>query len=531
MLGHRVHGRALLLCSALLAAPATSQPLTTDAPVGSAALNGNLPVGAELRIAAVPQTGPLPPFQQAPAANIAGPPQRNQRGDDLASERTTAPLPAPDTPASAGTTLGQPATSNAPRVSGPSRPRPIASPLLPARPVSGDSTSTLITAFDLALDHDATYRAAIAERDVNLQTANQTIAAYLPSASYNYQNVPTESGARQVVTVTQPIVSFGALATLRQRKPRRAFAEATLDVREQDLATRTLTAVIDIVRATEASTLNEARIDAFRIQSERANRLYQAGQGTITDARDIQVRYEQALANRILLKSDQIAASARLRSITGAPTNAEDYVLPGQFGTIELAPVDTYLAQQIEDNPQVEAARQTERINKLEADRVLGSLLPIIGASATYSRRGEVSDSFIGFSINAPLNAGSLFQTRAARATARRSADERRAVEERASTELQRLHALVDGGQQALVISARAISAAELSVEANTKSYEGGVRTNVDVVNAIQTVFEVKNAYVQGATTLASNYLNLLLLSGMTAEDAMAQVQSFLYGR
>ena len=57
------------------------------------------------------------------------------------------------------------------------------------------------------------------------------------------------------------------------------------------------------------------------------------------------------------------------------------------------------------------------------------------------------------------------------------------------------------------------------------------MRTNVDVVNAIQTQFEVQSNYVQSAAALATNYLNLLLLSGEDPEDALALVQKFLLAR
>ncbi len=388
----------------------------------------------------------------------------------------------------------------------------------------------LVNAFDLGRANDPTYRAAAAERDVNRETAGQTITAYLPQASYSYNNIPTEGGARHVATVTQPIISVAGLATLKQRGPRRAYADATLDVRTQDLATRTMTAVADIIKASEAIKLNDARIDAFRTQSERSTRLYQSGQGTVTDARDIAVRYEQSLANRILLKSDLIAASTRLRSIIGRPVEEGAFRLPDQFGQVVLDPLDGYLERQQGANPQLQAARQTERINQLEARRIWGSALPVVGASATYTKRGDLTDSYVGLSISAPLNAASLFQVGAARATVRRSVEERRQVEERARTELERLYALVDGGRQALVINAKAIEAAELSVEANSRSYEGGVRTNVDVVNAIQTLFEVKNAYVQAATTLAINYLNLQLLAGIPPTTALDTTQQFLLG-
>jgi protease secretion system outer membrane protein len=207
------------------------------------------------------------------------------------------------------------------------------------------------------------------------------------------------------------------------------------------------------------------------------------------------------------------------------------FALPAELGPIELSSVDGYLARQEEDNPAIEAARASERISKLESDRIRASFLPTVGVSATYSRYRGVNDSFVGLSVNAPLNGGTFFQASAARSTARGAYEQRRVTEEKARTELARLYAMVDGGRQALTISAKAIEAAKLSVEANSKSYEGGVRTSVDVVNAIQTRFEVQSAYVQSAAVIATNYLNLLLLAGEDPEDALAAVQKFLLAR
>jgi len=468
-------------------------------------------------------------IQQIPSSPALPQPALGGRVESFPLPPATPPIQAPVAPAAPLAGPQRP-LGDTPEAAGPAA--PVQGPPAPgAARVRQPGALDLVSAYDLGRDNDPTYQAAIAERDVNRETAGQTITAYLPQASYSYNNIPTEGGARHVATVTQPILSISGLATLKQRGPRRAYADATLEVRAQDLATRTMTAVADIIKATEAIALNDARITAFRTQSARADRLYQSGQGTVTDARDIAVRYEQALANRILLQSDLIAASTRLKSITGQPVPERAFRLPDQFGAVRLEAAEAYLGRQEAANPQIEAARQTERINRLEARRIRGSIFPVVGASATYTRRNELSDSYVGISVSAPLNAASLFQVGAANATVRRSFEERRLVEERARTELERLHALVDGGRQALAINAKAIAAAELSVEANSRSYEGGVRTNVDVVNAIQTVFEVKNAYVQAATTLATNYLNLQLLAGVDPEDALATTQAFLLAR
>lgn len=494
------------------------------------------PSTPEAGIHALPSPAAPPPVVITPVPATLPLPQTTEGG-------RVAPFPTADTPAApnvppelplAGTVPAN--RSIIPATAG------VSSPVAPAGPVPQKGRRAtqeaiaaggmdILSAYELGQRNDATYRAAIAEHDANREIANQTIAGYLPTASYSYQNIPTESGARHVVTVSQPVVSLSGIATLRQRGPRRRYAEATFGVRAQDLATRLITAVTDIIKASEATTLNDVKIDSLKQQSDRAERLYKRGLGTITDARDIEVRYEQALSNRALLKSDQIAAAARMRSITGALPPDKAFVLPPQFGPIELASVDAYLARQEQDNPSLQAARESEHISKLESDRIRGQFLPTVGVSGTYTRYGSQNQSYVGLSVNAPLNGGTFFQASQAAATVRRSYEERRQTEEKARTELERLHALVEGGYQALLISAKAIESAKLSVEANTKSYEGGVRTSVDVVNAIQTQFEVQNAYVQSATILAQNYLNLLLLAGEDPEDSLLAVQKFLLAR
>ena len=397
-------------------------------------------------------------------------------------------------------------------------------------PADAASSSDLVGIYRDARRHDPQFQAAVAERDVNLQTANQSLTQYLPSASYQMTSVPTENTTRQIVQLTQPIASLDRYAAFKQRGPRRNFAEATFGVADQKLATRLLTEVGNYIKAVESIRLSTAKIDALQQQSARADKLYKAGLGTVTDARDIEVRYQQAVADRYLLESEQLAAAARVASITGSAVKPGDFSLVRQQGTIRLQPLPLYFDQQEGGNPTIAVARATERIGKLEALRAKGALLPTVGLSAVYTRTQGRADRYVGVSVLAPLAPAGYFQVRSASAAAKRAFEQRRQAEQEAHVDLERLYALVEGGQKALVASAGAISAAELSVAANTKSYEGGVRTSVDVVNAIQTLYQVKSDYVGTTVQVSNNLLALLLLSGTPTEEALAITQKFLFG-
>ena len=410
-------------------------------------------------------------------------------------------------------------------------------PLLPccalavitALSVSSAHAIDLVESYQRARTYDPQFQGAVAERDVNQSGAQQAKSAYYPEASFSRSQIQTQSTPVQTITITQPILSFDRLATLRQAEPRANFATATFDSREQELAQRVLKSVTDLIRAREAAVLNESKISNFERQSARAKRMFELGQGTVTDLRDIQVKYDQARANQINLLVAVNAAERLYRSLTGVTPTDKDFTLPANHTTVPLPPLSEFKTQLEQSNPQLIASRQSERIGELEAQRVKASMYPTI--SMAHSRSSGVTDvNSTGFTISMPLNAGNYYSSSAAAANAIRAKEDRRFAEERARVELDRLYGLVDAGQDAIKIKRAAIESAELSVEANQKSYDAGVRSNIDVVNSIQVLFEVKNDYVVAVTQQAENYLNLLMLAGRQPEPAMSVTGTFMLG-
>ncbi|MDB5687949.1 MAG: hypothetical protein JWR77_2538, partial [Rhizorhabdus sp.] len=147
---------------------------------------------------------------------------------------------------------------------------------LPDPAIAGQDApqNDLVEAWQRGRQYDPQFRSAVADRQVNLATASQALTVYLPSASYQMTSVATENTTRQIVSVTQPIISVDRFATLKQRGPRKRFAEATFSVADQNLATRLLTEVTNYIKAVESSRLNGAKIDALQKQADRSQKLY-----------------------------------------------------------------------------------------------------------------------------------------------------------------------------------------------------------------------------------------------------------------
>ncbi len=395
---------------------------------------------------------------------------------------------------------------------------------------SDASAIDLVESYQRARVYDPQFQGSIAERDVNQANVQQAKSAFYPEASFSVSQQQTQSTPVRTITVTQPLLSLDRYATYKQSAPRASLANATFQSREQELAQRVLKSVTDLIRAREAAILNESKISNFERQSARARRMFELGQGTITDLRDIQVKYDQARANQINLMVTQNAAERVFTSLTGAKPTSKDFLLRETHGSIPLPPFAEFKGQLEQSNPQLIVSRQSERISELEAQRVNGSMYPTV--SAAHSRSSGMTDvTNTGFTVSLPLNAGNYYSSSAAAANAVRAKEDRRFAEEKASVELERLYGLVAAGQDSIKIKRAAIDSAELSVEANQKSYDAGVRSNIDVVNSIQVLFEVKNDYVLAITQQAENYMGLLMLAGRDPQPALASTDNFMVGK
>lgn len=391
------------------------------------------------------------------------------------------------------------------------------------------AAGALIDAFDQARKYDPLFQAARSERDANLVASQVAGSAYYPQLQGSYTQLESEANTRQTYTLTQPIISAERYATLQEREPREQLASATFQLREQDLSQRVVKAVSELLRVNEGLRLNKAKIDALEKQSQSAQRAFELGQGTVTDVRDARVRLDQARADTLTLEAQTGAAQRQLSAITGAPVSSLPLSVPRLERAVALQSVDEYIASGARANPQLVVAQQNQRIGELAVTRADSAWLPTLSAVWMNTTSSNVTTNYSGISVSLPLQAGSFYQMKGAAANALKTQEQTRDAELRTRLEVQRLWSLVNAGRGEVAIRLEAIQSAELSVEANEKSFRGGVRSQIDVLNSIQILYQVQQDYVNAVLTLAENYLNLLLQAAIPAGQAIASTQAVLF--
>ncbi len=385
----------------------------------------------------------------------------------------------------------------------------------------------LVADYQKALSYDPTYQTALAEFQANQASATQARVAYLPEASLSNQRLDTDVTTRQTARVTQPLVDLGRLATLRQASPRQGYAEATLLAKQHDLAMRLLKGANAIILANENLKLNAAKIAALDQQLLAAKRKLELGQGTVTDLRDIEVKTAQAKSQQLSYKTALNVATKQYAAITGEQPKTQQFVLEQKDRTLKLQPVQDYIDLALQNSPALQATRFSERVAELELEKSTGALLPTISATYNKSKAGDTVNSYHGVLVNMPLQAGSYYARQSTHANYLKAKEATRDSEEKTRVEVERLREQIETGLEALTIQKDAIAAAELSLEANQKSYEGGVRSTVDILNATQTVFQVKSDYVNLISAQSESMLSLNSQTGVSLDSCLKSIVLF----
>jgi protease secretion system outer membrane protein len=389
----------------------------------------------------------------------------------------------------------------------------------------------LLADYQKAQSYDPTFQTAVADKRANEANATQAYTSYLPTATLSNQRLDTDTTTRQTTNVNQPVFDLARFATLRQGSPRQGFAEASYVSKQQDLALRLLKAANAIILANENLALNKSKMASLDQQALAAKRKLELGQGTVTDLRDIEVKAAQAKAQQLTFKTALDVAAKQYAAITGEKPNVKDFVLENKSRKFDLKDATEYVAQASTNSTNLQIARFNERIAELEAERSIGALAPTVSAVYNNSKAGDKTTSYSGVLVSMPIQVGNFYARQSAYANYLKAKETTRDAEEKGRVDVEKLTEQLQAGAEMLEIQRGAIAAAELSLEANIKSYEGGVRSAVDILNATQTVFQVKSEYATSATTQAENLLTLLNQISLNPGESLEQTYKFLFIR
>lgn len=428
--------------------------------------------------------------------------------------------------------------------------------VVPAAPLN------LLQAYQLALQNDPTFRSAIHDQEAGSENRNMGRSYLLPklaaqySKSRNKANIsqpgydasfnPVETHSTQqytsindAVTLRQPLFNLEALALYKQGNAKADYSDAVFAGRAQDLMLRLVGAYADAQYAEDQLALAVAQRDAFNEQMVVNERLFKQGEGTRTDMLETESRANLAEA-QVLEAQDSLTVNRNtLAGIIGVDVTTLAPLNPN-FRTLPLQPTrfEDWRDLALAKNSEILALTKGVEIASTEASRQRAGWYPsvdLVGSigrqqsTTTYSISQDAGVRSIGVEINIPLYSGGYVTaaTRQAVANYEKARSDLDAKISQIVVELRKqLGLMLSAGPRIDALVKSANSATEL-VKATTQSIKGGVRINLDLLNAQQQLFTSKRDLALARYNYLLAYLRMRNAAGTLSPSDLGDIAGY----
>ena len=411
----------------------------------------------------------------------------------------------------------------------------------------------LLAVYRDALAQDPVFASARAAFEAAKEASPQARAGILPvvSLAANTNRINSETDSAGVnrstdytskgysLTLTQPLFRMQNWLVLDQAGLQVKQAEAVFADARQGMVTRTAQAYFDVLLAQDNVTLSAAQKKAFAEQLAQAKRNFEVGTSTIVDTYEAQARFDLSVSREIADQNDLEIKKNALQQLIGKTAPA---LSPLRDGATLALPVPADAAQWVaaaeEASPALAQVRATYEIAKKEVDRSKAGHLPTLDltGSHSYSDAPSTGTAFtskstnIGLLLNIPLYQGGGTQSRIRQALSNRDRAEqdlensKRSVGQNVRTFFLNV---TSGVAQVKALEASLISS-KASLDSTLLGKEVGVRTNVDVLNSQQLLFQTRRDLQQARYAAILAQLRLKAAAGRLAEEDLAEVNRLL---
>lgn len=417
---------------------------------------------------------------------------------------------------------------------------------------------SLIEAYQSALQHDAAYQAAMHENEAGQELRAIGKANLLPNLSLSYslsksnaeRTSTNPDGSRfsdspgylskaLTLSMRQPLFNLDAMARYRQGNAQASYSDAQFSGKSQELITRLSATYFDALLAESQLRLANAQSNALTENMTGNEVLLAKGAGTLTDVLESRARYELAQAQ--VIEARDIVTNTRnaLAMVIGSDPGVLD-TMRAELNGMSLTPAGLAEWESIAraSNPDIVSSRYKADYAELEVTRNRAGHMPRVDLVASHSRNAadsiytfnqESTINLVGVQVTVPLYAGGSVnaQTRQALARSEVAHSELDASTSKALLELRKQFDLLASSELRIAALLKAEQSALQLVEATQRSVSGGVRINLDVLNATQQLFTTRRDLARAQHGHLMAYLQLRAAAGVLDMTDLMKISAY----
>ena len=418
----------------------------------------------------------------------------------------------------------------------------------------------LLQAYEAAKLQDATILAARSTAQAGRENLPQALAQLLPNLSasvgYNQNNLTSTTpnlfgvdkttkrdypSQNQTLTLRQPVYRPLLRAQYQQAGARVDDANALLNQEEQTLVVRVVGAYFEAMLTHEQLDLVLAQRKAYTTQLDVARKSFAAGSGTRTDIDAAQAQLDLNAAEEIEARQNMVFTLRQLEILVNQPIKQLSTLNVSKLQLLGPQPnsLPDWIARAEQNSPQITSLKAQLEVARLEVDKNQSGHFPTLDAIAQLSRsqsesvsntQNRYNNASVGLQLSVPLFAGGAVSSSIRQALAARDRAEQLLEAGRRDLGL-RVHKEFRGLTENIPkINAleQALRSADQLVLSSSKSFQGGSRTVVDVLNAEQKRTVVLRDLAQARYIYLMSNIRLLALVGAADAEAVRSTNQVL---
>ncbi|WP_168172909.1 TolC family outer membrane protein [Pseudomonas sp. PA27(2017)] len=410
----------------------------------------------------------------------------------------------------------------------------------------------LLGAYRQALENDALYAAAQAERRAGQERESMGWAGILPQISFDAQtswseteyevangNVEQRQQNRSYgVQLVQPLFRWQNWIEYQQGSLHKALAELRTRTTVQTLIMQVARAYFEVLHAQDViEAILQLRVSDYE-QLVSARKNFELGSTTIVDVHEAQMSYDSTNAQLIKARSDLGIARHALSRITGRPAQ-ELGTLRERINLLSPEPIDieTWVNAAERSSLEVQIQELTADIAKNEVRSRKAEHLPSIDVILSQNMQQnpnantrQSESAAIGLRLSMPLYSGGRLSASAREAVALHQQAEYKLLDARRSSALATREAwagVTDGVAQIEALKVARVSA-QSAVDSNLLGYKAGMRASADVLKVQSQLSEIIRQLAKARYDVLLAQLQLKAVVGVLEEHDLAEISTLL---
>ena len=418
----------------------------------------------------------------------------------------------------------------------------------------GAGAVTIEEAYQAALKNDPTFRVRFYENESGKENAILGRSQLLPSLSASHtvnRNIsdqqysgrpethPRYISKSSVVQLRQPLFNMEAVQRYRQGKVQSAQSQEAYEAGVDEVSVRVITAYLDALFAEDQLALARVQRDTY-VEQQKVNQfLFEKGEGTKTDSLETQARLDLSEAQLVEAQDNVVAVRNTLAGVIGMePGTLQQLGDNFRPVTLDVASFEDWRTLALQRNNSLEALRLAVENARLDINRNRAGHLPRVDFVAAYSKTEsdtintlglEATNRTVGIQVNIPIYAGGSVNatTRQAAANYGRAQAELDARSNEILVELRKAHDLVLSSGRKIDALVKAVDSSKELMKATEQSIKGGVRINLDLLNAQQQLFTAQRDLAQARYAYLVGLMRLRSAAGTLAPEAIREIAAF----